>query len=83
MAISDEMTLGLKGMVRRISDEISSSGFLDKDMNPDFYVWNIVRSALGKSYSECTDADIPRAHEALQSLAERVKSETGRLGRSN
>ena len=77
MAISESMTIELKKHVREVSDAITAGAFNDAEgQNPDFYVWNIVRTALGKSYSECSDEDIPRALLELEYLLERVKSET-------
>ena len=77
MAISDLMTTELKRHVRETSSAISETGFKDAEgQNPDFYVWDVVRTALGKSYDECCNDDIPHAFVALEYLLERVKSET-------
>lgn len=79
MAISASETEGLKKRVREVVDLISASGFQPPSSSePAFYVWDEVRTALGKSYKECNDEDIPRAFEALKLLKERIENEAGR-----
>lgn len=75
MAISECATRRLKERVREISDELTASGLI-YNKQPEFLVWDIVRDALGKSYADCEDVDIPRALDALEFFLERLKSET-------
>ena len=76
MPISKEKTRELKECVREVSLALSRiEHFTESGVDPTITTWDVVRNALGKSYSECDDADIPKALEALNLFIERVKNE--------